>query len=99
MFSIGLKVCGLVGCCGGIVDVMKREVMFAGGRYGKACGGTGSLETFLSVASGVFLAAVRLDELLVEACNDRFEEPRFDSLVRDSLCECCQRKRFVLVDA
>jgi hypothetical protein len=66
-----------------IFDVIESELLLAGGRDRRASGCSGALESLVPIAGGVFLATVRLNEMLVEAFDETFEESRLDALLAD----------------
>ena len=70
---------------------MKRELMVTGSGNGRAGRRPSSLEVLITVTSGVFLVAVRLDELIIEALNKCFQHTRAVSLLDNDLAENCKR--------
>jgi len=66
------EVAGFVVFSGCIFDVVEIEFVFTGGRDGRACIGTGSLEALLTIAVDAFLSTERLDAARVEALHHRF---------------------------
>ena len=95
----GTKVRVLFRVSGSILDVVEVEVVFASGGDRRALFDAAALEAFVAVAAGVFLTTERLDELLVEACDELFEDGRLDVLLGEFLTERGERYGFVVVDA